>query len=105
MKYKVGVHPFMMFRLTTSELCEEGEYDDNTGDLIVVPGCSNIMQFTGIKDSKGNDIYEGDIVLQWDKFIVIEWDNQSNKQGYNINTECVNLEVKGNIYETPELLK
>ncbi|MFA5652471.1 MAG: YopX family protein, partial [Candidatus Paceibacterota bacterium] len=68
-----------------------------------------IMQFTGLLDKNGKEIYEGDIVIMKhpdkDKIlakfeIVIDFEN-----------DCVDgwrseqLEVIGNIYENPELLK
>jgi len=46
-----------------------------------------IMQFTGLKDSKGKEIYEGDIV------------------SWKAEGAIGELEIIGNIYENPELLK
>ena len=87
-----------------------------------------IMQFTGLQDSKGKDIYEGDI-LEFDvfdsgatirRYFIVEWDalscgfeatwehsvNGSGSCGlcsFNIAEE--NVEIIGNLYEHPELLK
>ena len=77
------------------------------------------MQFTGLKDKNGKEIYEGDIVKTNETFsknIIkkVEWIIKIS--GWNIHPEhigkkptekmhCSHLEVIGNIYENPELLK
>lgn len=77
-----------------------------------------IMQCTGLADKTGKLIYEGDIVTCNDNPLkgVIEWHYRelhfqcgwNNKLGagdiYYLVRDC-ELEVIGNIYENPELLK
>jgi len=75
-----------------------------------------IMQYTGLKDKNGKEIYEGD-VLKWDStgsgdenFIdVISWDNGKSAfmsgEDFLYFEELSEIEVIGNIYENPELIK
>lgn len=69
-----------------------------------------LMQYTGLKDKRGNEIYEGDIIqLDGDNVTQIIWHEGSFRYiywGYMTLTKCVaeEVEVIGNIYENIELL-
>lgn len=73
----------------------------------------DLLQYTGLHDSKGKEIYEGDILkmfdrdiqeVKWDRFT--DTDDRGMAYGFCFDNSCDehNLEVIGNIYENPELL-
>jgi uncharacterized phage protein (TIGR01671 family) len=67
-----------------------------------------LMQFTGLKDKNGKEIYEGDIVLEKEYLYDVSFgkifdpDRDEYTYGYFDYTDG---EVIGNIHENPELLK
>ena len=79
------------------------------GNKLIQDEHNILMQFTGLKDKQGKEIYEGDIVIFKNDICKIEfWMSEFIMRdklggGYSLYLED-DIEVIGNIYENPELL-
>ena len=97
---------------------------DDQGLLQTIQGDMKLMQFTGLKDSKGVEIYDGDVVsIDKNSALGIDFNLGSILTvgffngcfcGYIKNADTVDarpmnllrdIEVIGNIHENPELLE
>lgn len=74
-----------------------------------------VMQFTGLKDKNGAEIYEGDIVKESDIIMKVKWFDKFScfclvssdwmfPHFFGEASDPDNCEVIGNIYQNPELV-
>jgi len=103
--------PFNLYML------KDGYFIDREGtaeaSTFILSDC-DILQYTGLKDKNGEKIYEGDVVkgIFYEgklETMKIEWHERMAGfiiSGYPMHIHGLHgVEVIGNIYENPELLK
>lgn len=112
LRFSKSQYPFLNVRFRKNgKVVDEGYYFGQED------GCDSIilMQYTGLKDKNGKEIYEGDIFRTSLGFVaVVKWDDDNGRfLGFIAGRERrimyvgrePAVEVIGNIHENPELLE
>lgn len=93
--------------------------DDKCGTRVQRYSDGHLMQYTGLKDENGREIFEGDIIAvrtlhdNHDRYwnqpcgpaipTLVSWNEEYLR--FDVPFDSINFEVIGNIYDNPELTK
>lgn len=106
-------------KMIENPLCNSGWLNDMFKNQLGENTGTDYMQFTGLKDKNGKEIYEGDILSTPNKVktievvsfdysaFVVKGYNHAKQRKYKTVISPAHLErreIIGNIYENPELL-
>ena len=108
-KFRAWFDPSVWGQDSCSGMVEDYEHDIMFGVLGFDSADVSVMQYTGLKDKKGVEIYEGDILQntnpQWHSKIIFAMEWESDIGAWNRYGPREDFEVAGNIHQNPELLE